>query len=169
MYLIQDDKRPHFIEHIFLFKKFNCVIKDGKYNFKFKQMNFWCSSHRICLCILNKLISGVYESQNCPYISNKQIFSARATELDFVFYHKTVKNISKNVKNQLIYFKFFFFVIVSLFVCLCIFFTNDKVYFLRKFNLVRTEICLSHNGLFQKKNRRGKGGGWLRIQNFQEY
>ena len=37
------------------------------------------------------------------------------------------------------------------------FFTNDKVYFLRKFNLVRTEIW--NNGLFQKKIG-GGGGGW---------
>ena len=37
------------------------------------------------------------------------------------------------------------------------FFTNDKVYFLRKFNLVRTEIW--NNGLFQKIGG-GGGGGW---------
>ena len=45
-------------------------------------MNVWCSSHRICPCI-----------------SKKQIFSV--TELDFVFYNKIAKDISKNLKNQL--------------------------------------------------------------------
>ena len=57
----------------------------AEYNFKFKEMNFWCNSPRICRCI-----------------SNKQIFSATVTELDFVFYSKTVNRISKNVKNQFI-------------------------------------------------------------------
>ena len=71
----------------------------AEYNFKFKQMNLssgvtvtefafvfqtnkslQCTSHRICPCI-----------------SNKQIFSVTVTELDFVFYNKTVKDISKNV------------------------------------------------------------------------
>ena len=47
-------------------------------------MNLWCNSHRICLCI-----------------SNKQIFSVTVTELDFAFYNKTVKDMSKNVKNEL--------------------------------------------------------------------
>ena len=56
----------------------------AEYNFKFKQMNLWCNSH----CI-------------CPCISNKQILSVTVIELDFVFYNKTVKDISKNVKNPL--------------------------------------------------------------------
>ena len=66
-------------------------------------MNLWCNSHRICLCISNKWISvrvTVYESQNLP-LHFKQIFSVTVTELDFVFYNKTVKDISKNVKNKL--------------------------------------------------------------------
>ena len=62
----------------------------AEYNFKFEQMNLWCKSHRICPCI-----------------SNKQIFSVTVTELDFVFYNKTVKDISKNVKNQLTLKNFF--------------------------------------------------------------
>ena len=37
----------------------------------------------------------------CPCISNKQIFSVAVIELDFVFYNKTVRDISKNIKNQL--------------------------------------------------------------------
>ena len=49
-----------------------------------------CTSHRICPCI-----------------SNKQIFSVTVTEPDFVFYNKTVKDISKNVKNQLTLRNFF--------------------------------------------------------------
>ena len=32
-------------------------------------------------------------------VLKKQIFSVTVTELDFVFYNKTVKDISKNVKN----------------------------------------------------------------------
>ena len=49
-----------------------------------------CMSHRICPCI-----------------SNKQIFSVTVTELDFVFYDKTVVDISKNIKNQLTLKNFF--------------------------------------------------------------
>ena len=37
----------------------------------------------------------------CHCISNKQIFSATATELDFVFCNKTTRKISKTIKNQL--------------------------------------------------------------------
>ena len=48
-----------------------------EYNFQtFKQMNLWCMqcmSHRIC-----------------RYISNKQMCNSH-TELDFVFYNKTVR------------------------------------------------------------------------------
>ena len=47
-------------------------------------MNLWCNSHRICPCI-----------------SSKQIFSVTVTELDIVFYNKTVKDISEYVKNDL--------------------------------------------------------------------
>ena len=36
-----------------------------------------------------------------PCISNKQIFSVTATEPDFVFCNKTVREILKNFKNQL--------------------------------------------------------------------
>ena len=35
------------------------------------------------------------------YISNKQIFSVTATELDFVFYNKTFRDISKILKINL--------------------------------------------------------------------
>ena len=37
----------------------------------------------------------------CPCISNKQMFNVTVTELDFVFYKKTVRDISENIKNQL--------------------------------------------------------------------
>ena len=47
-------------------------------------MKLWCNSHRICLCISNKLTSDV-----------------TVTEFDVVFYNKTAINISKNIKNQL--------------------------------------------------------------------
>ena len=56
-----------------------------------------CTSHRICLCI-----------------SNKQVFSVTATELNLLFYNKTVKDISKNLKNQLTL-KIFFALVSSLF------------------------------------------------------
>ena len=36
------------------------------------------------------------------YISNKQIFSVTATELDFVFYNKTFRDISKILKINLL-------------------------------------------------------------------
>ena len=56
-----------------------------------------CTSHRICLCI-----------------SNKQIFSVTVTELNLLFYNKTVKDISKNLKNQLTL-NIFFALVSSLF------------------------------------------------------
>ena len=56
-----------------------------------------CTSHRICLCI-----------------SNKQVFSVTVTELNLLFYNKTVKDISKNLKNQLTL-KNFFALVSSLF------------------------------------------------------
>ena len=85
-------------------QKFNFVIKDGRQNTTFKHSNKWisgatvtefavvfqtnesllCMSHRICSCL-----------------SNKQVFIVTVTELDFVFYNKTVKDISKNIKNKL--------------------------------------------------------------------
>ena len=46
-------------------------------------MNLWCNSHGICPCI-----------------SNKQIFSVTVTELEFVFYNKTVKDISKKSEKS---------------------------------------------------------------------
>ena len=37
----------------------------------------------------------------CPCIANIEIFSVTVTELDFVFYKKTVRDISKYFKNHL--------------------------------------------------------------------
>ena len=36
-----------------------------------------------------------------PSISSKQIFNVRVTEIDFVSSNKIVRDISKNIKNQL--------------------------------------------------------------------
>ena len=71
----------------------------AEYNFQtFKQMNLWCNSHRICLSI-----------------SNKRVFSVTVTtELSFVFYNKTVRDISKNIKNHL-NLKNFFALVFSLY------------------------------------------------------
>ena len=64
-----------------------------------KQMSLWCNSHRICLSVSNKWISPQCMSQRSyPFFSNKQVFSVTVTELDFVFYSKTVKGFS-NIKN----------------------------------------------------------------------
>ena len=48
-----------------------------------------------------------------PCISSKQIFSVTVAELDFVFYKKTDREISKNIKNELIL-KNFFAIVFSL-------------------------------------------------------
>ena len=106
--------QPRFIEHIFLLK-FNFVIKDGKIptTLNFEQMNLWCKSMNLPLYIFQ-----ADESLQCashrisPCISNKQIFSVIVTELDFVFYNKTGKGISKNVKNRLTL-KIFLYILVS--------------------------------------------------------
>ena len=74
----------------------------AEYNFKFKQMNLWCNTVTEFAFVFQ-----INESLQCtshrsyPCISNKQIFSAAVMELDSVFYNKTVKDISINVKNQL--------------------------------------------------------------------
>ena len=43
----------------------------------------------------------------CPCMSKKQIFSVTAIEFDFVFCNKTVREISKVIKNQLTLKNFF--------------------------------------------------------------
>ena len=48
--------------------------------------NLWCTSHRTCLCIFNKWISGV-----------------TVAELDFAFYNKSVGDIPKILKMNLLY------------------------------------------------------------------
>ena len=48
--------------------------------------NLWCTSHRSCLCIFNKRISDV-----------------TVAELDFAFYNKTVRDIPKILKINLLY------------------------------------------------------------------
>ena len=71
-------------------------------------------THFFCLTVTEfAFVFQTDESLQCtshrifPCISNKQIFSVTVTKLDFVFYNKTVKDVSKNVKNQLTLKKFF--------------------------------------------------------------
>ena len=53
-------------------------------------------------------ISAVYELQDLPWYLKQTNIQLRVIELDFVFYNKTVRDISKNIKNQLANFKKYF-------------------------------------------------------------
>ena len=80
----------------------------AEYNFQtFIQMHLRGNSHRICLSTSKNEFLQCMSHRICPCVSNKQIFSVTVTELDFVFYNKTVRDISKNIKNQHTLRKFF--------------------------------------------------------------
>ena len=96
--------QPQFEEHNFLLK-FNIVIKDGR-NTTFKHSNKRISDVAVTefasvFQIKKMHLCSVQVTEFALVFQITKFFSVAVTELDFVFYNKTVRDISKNIKNQL--------------------------------------------------------------------
>ena len=93
--------QPQFIKHIFFVQKVelcnqrwqNTTLNSNKWiSNSSREFAFLFQTNESLQCMRHRI---------CPCISNKQIFSVMATELDFVFCNKTVREIPKNIKYQL--------------------------------------------------------------------
>ena len=73
----------------------------AEYNFQtLKQMNLYgVTVRKFALVFQTNESLQCMSHRICPCISNKQVFSVTVTELDCLFYNKTVRDISKNIKN----------------------------------------------------------------------
>ena len=102
--------QPQFEEHNFLLK-FNIVIKDGR-NTTFKHSNKRISDvavteFALVFQIKKMHLCSVQVTEFALVFQITKFFSVAVTELDFVFYNRTVRDISKNIKNQLNFKNFF--------------------------------------------------------------
>ena len=91
----------------FFVQKFNFVIKDGRIQHSIQTNESLVTVTKFALVFQTNESLQCMSHRICPCVSNKQIFSVTVRELDFVFYNKTVRDISKNIKNQLTLKNFF--------------------------------------------------------------